>query len=236
MLQAVGIGALAASSLVLGALVALGRPLPPRLVALLLAFGAGALVSSVSFELADEAIAEGGLAFFGIGLALGALTFYLGDRAIGDGRPHRDGGSGSGSVLALGALLDGIPEQTALGISLAGGAKVDIALIAAIFVSNLPEGVGSAAKLRASGRSRAAVLRLWVAVAVVGVVATVLGYGLLDGASGEVRGAVDAFAAGAVLCMLIDSMIPEARQDGGPAAGLVTMLGFAVAVALSQTG
>lgn len=235
MLQALGIGALAASSLIIGAALALVRPLPERLVALLLAFGAGALVSSVSFELADEAIKQGGLALFGLGLAVGALTFYAGDRRLGAGRPHRRGG-GSGAVLALGALLDGIPEQTALGISLAGGAKLNLALIAAIFVSNLPEGLGSAAELRKGGSSSRRILGLWIGVAVVGIVATVLGYGLLDGVSGEVRGVVNAFAAGAILCMLIDSMIPEAREDGGPSAGLVTMIGFAVAVALSQTG
>jgi len=151
-------------------------------------------------------------------------------------RPHRaDPGSSGGAVLALGALLDGVPEQTALGISLAGGAAVDVALIAAIFVSNLPEAVGSAAQLRAGGWSTARVLGLWALVAAVGVVATALGYGLLDGASGAVRGTVDAFAAGAVLCMLVDSMIPEARREGGRAAGLATIVGFAVAVALSQT-
>jgi ZIP family zinc transporter len=227
------------SSLLIGAALALLVKLPVRTVGVLLAFGAGALVSSVSFELADEAINQGGVVWFGVGLALGALTFYGGDRMLesraGRRRPHRQAaGSSSGSVLALGALLDGIPEQTALGISLAGGAKADVALIAAIFVSNLPEAVGSAADLHKAGSSAARVLGLWALVALVGIVATAAGYGLLDGASGEVRGTVNAFAAGAVLCMLIDSMIPEARHDGGRVAGLATMLGFAVAVALSQ--
>ncbi len=239
MAHALVIGALAVSSLIIGAGMALVTTLPDRVVGLLLAFGAGALVSSVSFELADEAIDQSGVALFGLGLALGALSFYAGDRALeahtGTRRPHRSAaGSSSGAVLALGAQLDGIPEQTALGISLAGGAKADVALIVAIFVSNLPEAVGSAADLRKAGSPASRVLGLWVGVAVTGIVATALGYGLLDGVSKEVRGVVNAFAAGAVLCMLIDSMIPEARKDGGRAAGLVTMLGFAVAVALSQ--
>ncbi len=240
MVHALAIGALAVSSLLIGAVLAIAVDLPPRAVGTLLAFGAGALVSSVSFELADEAIKQGGVILFGAGLAAGALTFYVGDRALesrsGKRRPHRGKGSGSssGAVLALGAQLDGIPEQTALGISLAGGAKVNIALIVAIFVSNLPESVGSAADLRKAGSSSARILGLWILVAVTGIVATALGYGLLDTASGEVRGVVNAFAAGAVLCMLIDSMIPEAREDGGRSAGLATMLGFAVAVALSQ--
>ena len=235
MWHALAIGTLAVSSLLLGAGLALAVRLPPRAVGLLLAFGAGALISSLSFELADEAIDEGGVVLFGVGLALGALTFYAGDRALGEGRPHRKGANASGAVLALGAQLDGIPEQTALGISLAGGAKVDVALIVAIFVSNLPEAVGSAAELRKAGSTPRKILLLWGGVAVTGILATAFGYGLLDGASGAVRGAVDAFAAGAVLCMLIDSMVPEARGDGGPGAGLATMLGFAVAVALSQS-
>jgi ZIP family zinc transporter len=233
-LHALAIAALAVSSLIVGAALALGVKLPKRTVGLLLAFGAGALVSSVSFELADEAINQSGVWLFGAGLALGALTFYAGDRRLeGDRRPHRTGDS-NGAVLALGALLDGIPEQTALGISLAGGAKANVALIAAIFVSNLPEAVGSAAALRANGSTAGRILGLWGLVAAVGVLATLLGYGLLDGVSSELRGTVNAFAAGAVLCMLIDSMIPEARKDGGRVAGLATMLGFAVAVALSQ--
>lgn len=240
MLHAVAIGALAVSSLVIGAVLALLTELPTKAVGLLLAFGAGALISSLSFELADEAVNEGGIAWFGVGLAAGALFFYGGDRWLdarsGKRRAHRRpaGSSSSGAVLALGAQLDGLPEQTALGISLAGGAKADVALIVAIFISNLPEAVGSAADLRKGGSATGRILFIWLGVAATGIIATALGYGLLDDASGEVRGVVDAFAAGAVICMLIDSMIPEARHDGGRAAGLVTMLGFAVAVALSQ--
>jgi ZIP family zinc transporter len=233
-LHALGIGTLASSSLMLGALVAglfAGRD---RLVGVLLAFGAGALISSLSFELADEAVKLSGLLLFAVGLALGALSFYGGDRWLearsGRRRPHRSAPQSSGGLtLALGALLDGIPEQTVLGIGLAAGQSADVALVAAIFISNLPEAIGSAAKME---RGRA--LRLWALVTAVGVVATLLGYGLLDSATDEVRGVVNAFAAGAVLCMLIDSMIPEARHDGGRVAGLATMIGFAVAVALSQ--
>jgi ZIP family zinc transporter len=233
-LHALGVATLAVSSLLVGALLALLVKLPQRAIGLLLAFGAGALVSSVSFELADEAIDQSGVGLFGVGLALGALSFYAGDRALESGagrrRPHRKAaGSSSGSVLALGALLDGIPEQAVLGIGLAAGESADVALIAAIFISNLPEAIGSASQME-----RGPALRLWTLVALAGVLATVAGYALLDGASDEVRGVVDAFAAGAVLCMLIDSFIPEAREKGGRATGLATIIGFAVAVALSQ--
>jgi ZIP family zinc transporter len=233
-LHALGIGTLAASSLMIGALFAHLLADRKRAVGLLLAFGAGALISSLSFELADEAVKLSGVALFALGLALGALTFYGGDRWLearsGHRRAHRTQPQSTGGMtLALGALLDGIPEQAVLGIALAAGKAADVALIAAIFISNLPESIGSAAKME---RGRA--LRLWAGVTAAGVLSTVAGYGLLDGASEELRGVVDAFAAGAVLCMLIDSMIPEAREDGGRAAGLATMIGFAVAVALSQ--
>jgi ZIP family zinc transporter len=233
-LHALAIGALAASSLILGALLTAAVRLPDRAVGLMLGFGAGALISSLSFELADEAVKLSGVLLFAFGLALGALSFYAGDRALdareGRRRPHRTApGSSGGLTLALGALLDGIPEQAVLGIALAAGESADVALIAAVFISNLPEAIGSAAQMPA-GRA----LRLWTGVTLIGVLATVAGYGLLDGASDEVRGVVDAFAAGAVLCMLIDSMIPEGRKQGGRATGLATMFGFAVAVALSR--
>jgi zinc transporter, ZIP family len=237
--EAIGIGAIAASSLVLGALLAVVFRLPGRAVGLMLGFGAGALISSVSLELAEEAVDLSGIGLFAAGLALGALTFYAGDRLLEEGsgrrRPHRvsPGGTGGG-VLALGALLDGVPEQAVLGIGLAAGEPANVALLAAIFISNLPEGIGSAAELRRAGRPSGAILRLWLIVAAVCVAATAAGYGLLDGASEELRGVVEAFAAGAVLCMLVDSMIPEARRDGGRATGLACICGFAVAIALSR--
>ena len=140
----------------------------------------------------------------------------------------------AGVPLALGALLDGIPEQAVLGIGLATGEGVSVALLVAIFVSNLPEGVGSAADMRAEGKSPAAVIRLWVGVAVVCALATVGGYALADLASGNVQAGIDGVAAGALLVMLVDSMVPEAREKTGNIAGLATMLGFAVAAALSN--
>lgn len=237
--EAIAVGALAASPLVLGALLAVLVRLPDRAVGLLLAFGAGALIASVSLELSEEAVELGGLGVFAAGLALGALTFYVGDRALdartGRRRAHRTApASAGGSVLALGALLDGIPEQAVLGIGLAAGEPANVALLAAIFISNLPEGIGSAAQLREAGRPARAILSLWGGVALACAPATAAGYALLDGASDETRAVVEAFAAGAVLCMLIDSMIPEGRTSAGRVAGLACVTGFAVAVVLSR--
>jgi len=228
-LKAIGIGGLAAGSLVIGALVAFVRNWSPRQIGVVLAFGAGALISAVTFELADEGLRLGGLGWTAAGLAAGALTYYFLDGVIGR-RPS----SGAGTALALGAFLDGIPEQLVLGIGIGTGAGVGLGLLVAIFISNVPEATGSASEMLKGGKSRGVILRLWAAVALVCTVATVVGWAIASSAPDELRAAIDGFAAGALLVMLIDSMIPDARKDAGRAAGLVTTLGFAVAAALSS--
>lgn len=238
--EAIGWGTLAASSLVIGAALSFARRWSTRQVGYVLAFGAGALISAVSFELAAEGIEVGGAGITGIGLGIGALTYFFLDGLIarrmstGRGRKGRAEGSGSGTALALGAFLDGIPEQLVLGISIAAGPGVGVSLLVAIFVSNLPEALGSASDMREAGRSREAILRLWVLVAAICVLASLVGYLVADAVSGDVKAAIDGFAAGALLVMLIDSMIPDARNDAGRGAGLVTVLGFAVAAGLSS--
>jgi ZIP family zinc transporter len=214
-------GALAASSLVIGGFLGLARRWKDDAVGLVLAFGAGALISAVSFDLAEEGVKLGGGGALAAGLAVGALTYWGLSHALPDT---------GGSALALGAFLDGIPEQAVLGIGIAAGEGVGIGLLAAIFVSNLPEAIGSATGMKAS---RPRIIGLWVAVAVVCTLSTVVGYAVADGASGKLQAGINGFAAGALLVMLIDSMIPEARRKGGDTAGLVTALGFAVAAALS---
>lgn len=225
MAAAFGWGALAASSLALGALIGLARSWPRKAVGLVLGFGAGALISAVSFELAEDGVKIAGALPVAIGLAVGALTYF--------GASGRVAKMGGGAALALGAFLDGIPEQMVLGIGLAGGDKVSIALLAAIFVSNLPEGIGGATELKASGRSRKQVLRLWLAVSVACALATPLGYALIDITSDDFQGGINGFAAGALIVMLVDSMIPDATEQAGRTTGLVTTLGFAVGAGLS---
>jgi len=227
MAAALGWGALAASSLVIGALLSIARDWPERLVGLVLAFGAGALIAAVSFELAEEGVEIGGAGPVGIGFALGAVTYFVLDGLVERGR------SDPAAALALGAFLDGIPEQLVLGLGLAAGEEVSIGLLGAIFVSNLPEAIGSATEMRAEGRRSETILRLWIAVAVVCALASVAGYAIADSLSGELEGGFNGFAAGALLVMLADSMIPEARK-AGRVTGLATALGFAVAAALSS--
>jgi len=224
-------GAVAASSLVIGAVVGLVRPWPDRLVGLVLAFGAGALISAVSFDLWEEGSNIGDPGYVGLGLAVGAATYFTADRLVG--RP-RQGRRTGGSALAIGAFLDGIPEQTVLGIGIAAGEGVSVGLLVAIFVSNLPEAIGSSTEMRAAGTKPAAIRRLWLLIALVCTAATVVGFAIADNVGGNVNATVDGFAAGALLVMLIDSMIPDAVRKGGDVSGLVTVLGFAVAAALSR--
>jgi zinc transporter, ZIP family len=239
MLAALGWGTLAASSLVLGAALAFVREWRSRQIGLILAFGAGALISAVSFELAAEGIGIGSLRATALGLGVGALTYFALDglvarrSASGRGRVGRASSSDSGGALALGAFLDGIPEQLVLGIGLAAGDGVGVGLLVAIFVSNVPEAIGSASAMRDSGRGRREILWLWSAVAAICTLATVAGYSIADVTSGDLQAGIDGFAAGALLVMLIDSMIPDATRESGRVAGLVTTLGFAVATALS---
>jgi zinc transporter, ZIP family len=228
MAAALGWGALAASSLVLGAVLGLAGRWPDRLVGLILAFGAGALISAVSFDLAEEGAQIGGPGAVAVGLGVGAVTYYVAARAVEHGS-----GDTAGPALALGAFLDGIPEQMVLGLGLAVGDGVGVGLLAAIFVSNLPEAIGSASAMRAAGSRPGAIRRLWALIAVGCTLATVAGFALADLTSGDLQAGIDGFAAGALLVMLIDSMIPEAVAKGGRAAGLVTVLGFAVAAGLS---
>jgi len=230
---AIGWGALAASSLVIGALLGELRDWPPRQVGLVLAFGAGALISAVSFDLAQEGAEVGDAGVMAAGLAVGAVTYFALNRVIARRSGAPDGESDDGSALALGAFLDGIPEQAVLGFSIAAGEGVSVGLLVAIFVSNLPEAIGASTDMRAAGRRPGAIRRLWFLVAVICALATVVGYAIADNVSGNVNAAVDGFAAGALLVMLIDSMIPEAVRKGGDVAGLVTVLGFAVAAGLS---
>jgi ZIP family zinc transporter len=229
---AFGWGAVAASSLVLGMLLGLARSWPSRLIGLVLAFGAGALVSAVSFELFEEGVDVGGAPAVGIGLAAGALVYFVLARLVERLGP---GGEGGGLTLALGAFLDGIPEQVVLGLGIAAGQGVSIGLLGAIFVSNLPEAVGSATDMRESGTPKRQIRLLWLAVPGLCALATPLGYILAKETGGHFQALINGFAAGALLVMLVDSMIPEATEKSGRVAGLATVLGFALAAGLSAT-
>jgi zinc transporter, ZIP family len=239
MAAAFGWGVLGAATLVVGALVGVWAPLSTRVVGMVMALGAGVLISAVAFDLVEEAVdtsgGEGGVA---LGLAAGALTFFAGDAYIdrmgGDNRKSMTGEQAEGSALGivLGAVLDGIPESIALGLTLLGGGGVSVAFLAAVSISNLPEGVAASTGLVASGWSTARIIGLWSGVALVSGLSALAGYALFGDASALVVAFVLGFAGGAVLTMLADTMMPEAFTHAGPLVGLFTTAGFAMAFGL----
>ena len=238
MLRATLWGLVAGSSLLVGALLGLYARPSYRVIGLVMAFGSGVLISSVAFELTEEAFNTGGATPVLIGLVSGALVFFVGDWFIdnrgGDRRKspvgaHQDQGA---MALVLGALLDGIPESAAIGVSLLGGERVGLSFVAAVFISNVPEAMSASAGLKDGGRSAREILRLWTGVVVISGIAAGAGYVLLDGASATLLAAMQTFAAGAIITMLADTMIPEATEHSGRVGGLATMLGFALAFLL----
>lgn len=213
-------------------MLALLRKWPPRWLGIVLGFGAGALMASIAFELWEEGLDLAGPIPLVIGVAAGAISYYIADRIL-DARAAKTKAEAGGGQLAVGALLDGIPEQLVLGIGLASGEPVSIALVVAILVSNLPESIGSAADLLEGGMAKSRVLLLWAGVAVICALATVAGFGLASVTGDDFRSAASGFAAGALLVMLVDSMIPEAQSKAKESTGLATVLGFALAAGLA---
>jgi zinc transporter, ZIP family len=230
---------LGAASLLIGmALVFLLRP-GQRTIGLIMAFGAGAMISAVSFELVEEALEAGEPVLATLGLAVGAVAFFVGDRLLtrrgGGDRKRSTGEQSAGSPLAivLGAALDGVPESLIVGMSLVLGGGVSVSFVAATFLSNLPEAMAATRGLGEAGWPRSRITRLWVLVVAVSVAAGVFGYVLFESSTGTGT-FIQAFAAGALLTMLADTMMPEAFEFGGKAVGLFTVAGFAAALALAQ--
>jgi len=185
-----------------------------------MAIGAGVLIPSVAFELMDEAYKSGGFDAAAIGLLAGAVAFFVADRLMNNGggsNRKRSGGQqegGSATTITIGALMDGISESVAIGISLLGGGSVSAAMVAAVFLSNVPEGLSAASGMKKAGHSTLRILALWGAVTVTSAFAALVGYVFLAGASGNVVAAIQAFAAGAILTMLASTMMPEAYEEG----------------------
>jgi zinc transporter, ZIP family len=239
-LEAFGWGLLAASSLLLGGLLAVALPIGRRLLGVVMAFGAGVLISATAFELVEEAFQTSGLlSDVAYGLFAGCAVYALGDALLdrygGADRKSSGGEQAGGSALAivLGIVLDGIPESAVIGLTLLEGGAVSVAMLVAVFVSNVPEAVAATSGLVQSGWRRSRVFLLWAVVALVSGLASLAGYGLLDGASPSLVAFVLAFAGGAILTMLADTMMPEAYAHGGKLVGVFTTLGFATAFAIS---
>jgi ZIP family zinc transporter len=240
-------GLLGGGALVLGALVAWFARVPQPVIASVMAFGSGVLISAVAFDLMLEAADTGGLLPTAIGFLGGALA-YVGANAIlarhgarhrkhpGARQPSEDQQAGSGVAIAVGALLDGVPESVVLGVSLLSGGAVSLSFLAAVFISNVPEGMSSAAGMKMKGRSAAYVFGVWGSIAAVSAIAALVGALALDGAPPEAIAVISAVAAGAILTMIADTMIPEAFEETRTWTGVITTVGFLVAFAIDRAG
>jgi len=238
-------GLVAGAALVIGAAIAYLAPVPRRIVAGIMAFGGGVLISALAFELMEEAYESGGLPATAIGFLSGATMFTAANWSLsrtgakhrkrsGSKQPSEADHPGSGLALAVGALLDGVPESMVIGVSMIGGGVVSAVTVLAIFLSNIPEGLCSAAGMKQAGRSARYIFGVWVGIAVISSVAALIGYATVGRLAPEWIAAVTAFAAGAILAMLADTMFPEALEHGGPAVAMATALGFACALLLSE--
>jgi ZIP family zinc transporter len=244
-IQALFWGIVSGGALLIGAAVGWRFNLSSRVVAGIMAFGSGVLVSALCFELMDEALAEGGFGAAAFGFLGGAVIYTAANwllakqgaknrKRSGGQQPSEEEDSGSGTAIAVGALLDGIPESMAIGLSILHGGAVSIATVIAIFLSNLPEGLSSSAGMKKAGRSRRYVFVLWAAIALVSGLASLAGYSVLGGMSPFVVAATTALAAGAILAMIVDTMIPEAFSEAHNGAGLITAVGFLLSFALTK--
>jgi ZIP family zinc transporter len=237
-------GLLGGGALVIGALVAWFVRVPPKVVASVMAFGSGVLISAVAFDLMEEAVQTGGLVPTAGGFLGGAAVYLAANLVLarrgarhrkrsGEQQPSESEQAGSGAAIAIGALLDGIPESVVLGLGLLGGGSVSVSVLAAVFISNVPEGLSSAAGMKNNGRSARYVFGVWIGIAVASGLAALIGYLALGGAPPEVVAVITAIAAGAILTMIADTMIPEAFENTHAWTGLITTVGFLTAFAIS---
>jgi ZIP family zinc transporter len=230
------------SSVILGAIIGVFKELNRKTIAAFMAFGSGALICALTIGLMEEAFDLGGFDAVIIGFLFGGLLFIGGDYLIHffGGRKHKQHhltryqGASSSLMIALGSALDGVPESIALGIALSSNQAIGFMLITAIFISNFPEGISSAGGLKREGFSRRTILSIWILVGFSMMIATILSFLFLHNLDPNIIGILEALAAGAILAMLTDSMMPEAYKDGGYPIGALTILGFLVAFIMSH--
>jgi len=239
MLNAFLFGLLATSSLVIGGIIATRFSLSKRTIGIVMGFGAGTLISAISYELIFEAVQiarKTGYPAFGF--FTGAFTFYFADLIIGkmsSGKSNAAVTTKSAALIVpmvLAIILDGIPESIVIGLGMSKGGEVSMAMLVAVFVSNLPEAIAGSSGMKSAGWSNRKVILLWLFIALVCSFSSVAGFSLFANTSELWMSFILAFAGGAILMMLANSMIPEAYEHGGRYAGVATVLGFFLAVSM----
>jgi ZIP family zinc transporter len=237
MLNAFLWGLVATSSLVLGGIIASKVNLGRRTLGIIMAFGAGTLISAVSYELVFEAVKLArGTGFPAFGLFAGAFTYYFCEWIIEKvgGRHHKVAGASKNASLVipmiLAIILDGIPESIVIGLGIFEGGAVSLAMLAAVFVSNLPEAIAGTTGMKAGGWKSRNIILLWLSIAVICAFASLAGYSLFTNTSAEWLSFIQAFAAGAILIVLTNSMIPESYEHAKKFAGIFTVLGFSFSI------
>jgi ZIP family zinc transporter len=234
------------SALVIGALIGLYTNLPHKVIAAVMAYGSGVLISTLSFELIEEAYTSGGIRSTSAGFLSGALFFTFGNMVLvkkGAGkrkRPQKQVSEkeekGSGTAIVLGSIMDGIPEAVVIGLSLLQNNRVSYVAVIAIFLSNIPESLSSSIGMRNAGRSAKYILFLWTGICLLLGFSSLAGYALFSNFSAQVHAATMAVAAGAILAMISDTMIPEAFQLTRNFTGIIIVIGFLTAYLLSKMG
>lgn len=242
-------GFIASSPLLIGCILSLYFKLPQKLITTIMAFGSGVLIATLAFSILVEAFeVTHALPATLLGLILGGISYAIanailerksksksskGGDSLGNSKVA-DSSPPSGKSLFIGSVMDNIPENAALGITLASGGIINIAFLVAIFVSNLPEGLASTSDMKSSGLTRRYILILWSAAVAIGTLSTTIGYSVLSNASPPIISISIAFAAGAILVMLGETMIPEAFRRESLGKGVALLAGFVIAVLLTN--
>ncbi|MGZ3861052.1 MAG: ZIP family metal transporter [Flavisolibacter sp.] len=240
-------GFVSGSALLVGASLGYWVKVPKKIIAFVMGFGSGVLISALAFDLMDEAYQRGGFDSTAIGFVSGAVVYSLINyflskkgakhrKRSGGQQPSEEENSGSGLAIAAGALLDGIPESIAIGVSMIEGGVVSTAAVIAIFLSNIPESLSSTTGMKNAGRKPRYIFGVWGTITLISTLASLCGYSIFKNFSPDVTAASIAVAAGAILAMLSDTMMPEAFEEGHDFTGVITVIGFLAAFMLTKLG